>query len=811
MNPEPSAKQQLGGQARRRILPALLMLLTMACLPAPAAAYANSRGLRINEVQAGNHMTLIDSVVCDWIELYNGGESAVDLSGWGLSDAKALPYKAVLSGTLAPGAFMTLKASSEGLGFALAREGERITLTAPEGRLADEFSYERLPWDACMAWDGQRWRETWRPTPGEENLVVTRDEAETSRYLNARARGVYISEVMAANGDYTPPRPSCDWLELHNPTDRTAELSGLYLASDADDLKRWAFPPGAVLSAGGRAAIYCTDDPVPAGNEGIYVNGAFKLDKSDGALILSDGENIIDCVSLGEQLGNVAYGRPEGKGAFRYLNKSTFLEENPAEGFEERVEAPVFSRGGGFVSAPFMLSISAPRESTVRYTLDGSEPGDDSPLYLEPLMIAGNMVVRAAARREGLIDSPVATHTYLFEQAPPCPAVCLSGDESVFYGAGGLFEKRNFSSLAQYRINVEIFAFDTVQVNQQAGFKLTGHTSRVFLPRTFSLYARPGLGEGSFQYNPFPDRSYSAYACFTLRSGGTDAMKARLRDGFLSRLAGGYNLMYLACAPAAVYVNAQYWGELNLRERANQDAVAQWEGIYDKELIDDILIIKNGGVRQQGSRDELEALAVYCRNYNLNFPMHYAYVAARLDIDSLFAHAAIEIITGNSDMSNIRFYKVPGGKWKLLLYDLDLAMKSVSSEPLDYYLGKKGGTAGSYYAELFTSLMQVRDVRVRFFTLTGRILLERFTRDKLTAELDAWQAAYAPLMQRHFERWPDRSFTEWEQEMDDFRDVLMKRPALVVQHLSRAYHLSQTESARFFGAFIEANSTGIMP
>ena len=806
MNPEPSAKKQQGGHTRRHILPALILLLIMACLTVPARAGAGRKKLRINEVQAGNHLTLIDGVVCDWIELYNGGESAVDLAGWGLSDAAALPYKAVLSGTLAPGAFMTLKASDEGLGFALAREGERITLTAPDGRITDEFSYEQLPWDACMAWDGQRWQETWRPTPGEENLVVTRDEAETSRYLSARARGIYISEVMAANGDYTPPRPSCDWLELHNPTDRTVELSGLYLSSGADDLKRWAFPPGAALSAYGRAAVYCTDDTVPAGNEGIYVNDAFKLDKSDGALILSDGENIIDCVSLGEQFGNVAYGRPEGQGAFRYLYKSTFLEENPAEGFEERVEAPAFSRGGGFVSAPFMLSLSAPGESKVRYTLDGSEPGDDSPLYREPLAITGNSVVRAIARREGFIDSPLATHTYLFEQAPPCPVVCLSGDESVFYGAGGLFEKRNFSSLAQYRINVEIYEYDAARVNQQAGLKLTGHTSRVLLPRTFSLYARPGLGEGTFQYNPFPDRSYSAYASFTLRSGGTDAMKARLRDGFLGRLASGYSLMYLACAPAAVYVNAQYWGELNLRERANQDAVAQWEGINDKELIDDILIIKNGGVRQQGSRDELEELAAYCKMYNLNFPMHYEYVAARLDIDSLFAHAAIEIITGNSDMSNIRFYRVPGGKWKLLLYDLDLAMKSVSSEPLDYYLGKKSNTAGSYYVELFTSLMQVREVRVRFFTLTGRILLERFTRDKLTAELDAWQAAYAPLMQRHFERWPDRSFAEWEQEMADFRGMLMKRPALVVQHLSRAYHLSQVESARFFGAFTDENN-----
>ena len=221
--------------------------------------------------------------------------------------------------------------------------------------------------------------------------------------------------------------------------------------------------------------------------------------------------------------------------------------------------------------------------------------------------------------------------------------------------------------------------------------------------------------------------------------------------------------MYLSCAPAAVYVNGRYWGELNLRERANRDAIAQWEGISDPEAIDDIIIIKNRGLSQQGSKAGLEELAAYCRKNNLNDPMHLAYVEARLDIDSLFAHAAFEIITGNTDLANVRYYKVPGGKWKLLLYDLDLAMLNLDSRPLDLFLGNESGAQRFMYLELFTSLMKVRDMRVRFLTLTGRILLERFTPDKLTAELDAWQAAYAPLIRRHVEHWPDTSFSDWEQ------------------------------------------------
>lgn len=49
----------------------------------------------INEIQSSNDKTLSDAygTSSDWIELYNAGTSAVDLSGWGLSDKASKPFK----------------------------------------------------------------------------------------------------------------------------------------------------------------------------------------------------------------------------------------------------------------------------------------------------------------------------------------------------------------------------------------------------------------------------------------------------------------------------------------------------------------------------------------------------------------------------------------------------------------------------------------------------------------------------------------------------------------------------------------------
>jgi len=780
-------------------------------LPVAVLAEEGEDSLRINEVCAASRLSAVDGRACDWIELYNPGDKEVQLSGYGLSDLAALPYRAKLSGTLAPGAYLVLAADEEGLGFSLTREEGLIVLTSPSGEVIDEVQYKNMPWDVSLAREGTQWKKTWQMTPGEPNRVVSSDERETALYLAAKERGVIISEVMAANGTYGASMLRFDWIELYNPTDEAVTLGGLYLSDDAGDLRKWAFHKFTSLSAGARAVVYCTDTPVTERGKGIFFNKAFQIDKSNGAIILSDGDKIIDCVSLGMQHANISYGRPEGQGAFRFLNQITFQKANPPSGCSERLPPVAFSQGGGMASSPFYLSLNAPEGSDVFYTLDGTEPTETSAMYTEPLLIGESMAVRAFSRLKGWIDSPVTTQTFLFDQPPAYPLVCVTGDPDFFFGNMGIFIKGAPKFIAERPVNVEIYENGTAQVNQQAGLRLTGGTSRMYLPRTFSIYARAGLGESSFQYNPFPDRYYSEYACFTLRCGGTDILWTHLRDGFLSHLAKGYGLMYLSFRPAIVYVNGQFWGALNLRERANRDAIAQWEGITDPEEIDDIIIIKNRGEEIQGSKKDLEELARYCRKNNLNDPDSLRYVLNRLDENSLFAHTAFEMITGNSDLQNVRYYRVPGGKWKLMLFDLDLSMHNTNDEALIYYLNS-GKIATKYcYGELFSSLMQVPAMRDRFLSLTGRILAERFAAPIVTAKLDEWRAAYAPLMRLHSQRWPGISFEYWENAMDNFQDMLTKRPVVVAEYLISSYLLSEAETERYFSAFLKANGTAETP
>ncbi len=169
---------------------ALAALLMTAGVPyggfANPTANAADFTVYINEICTQNKACLADSygVYSDWIELYNSGDTAVDLSGYGLSDKTDEPLLWVFPAgtTIAAGQrkiiFASKQASTETelhTGFALSKNGETLVLSNPQGEilqqvtvptLAEDSSYGRTP-------DGSETFEVMTATPGSANETVT--------------------------------------------------------------------------------------------------------------------------------------------------------------------------------------------------------------------------------------------------------------------------------------------------------------------------------------------------------------------------------------------------------------------------------------------------------------------------------------------------------------------------------------------------------------------------------------------------------------------------------------------------------------
>ena len=82
------------------IMSLALLLGAAGMFPAPKAAAAGA--VTINEVCPKNSTyPAPDGGLYDWIELYNGSGSAVEISGWGITDKEDTPYRFTIpSGTV---------------------------------------------------------------------------------------------------------------------------------------------------------------------------------------------------------------------------------------------------------------------------------------------------------------------------------------------------------------------------------------------------------------------------------------------------------------------------------------------------------------------------------------------------------------------------------------------------------------------------------------------------------------------------------------------------------------------------------------
>lgn len=77
------------------------------------------------------------------------------------------------------------------------------------------------------------------------------------------------------------------------------------------------------------------------------------------------------------------------------------------------VERPIFSHNTGYYNQPILVSISTQTSnSVIYYTLDGSEPSIESPIYTAPISISETTIIKAFAVRPGWINSFVSTASY---------------------------------------------------------------------------------------------------------------------------------------------------------------------------------------------------------------------------------------------------------------------------------------------------------------------------------------------------------------------------------------------------------------
>ncbi len=256
----------------------------------------------INEVRADGSGSAAGAEGMDWIELYNPGIEAVDLTQWSLSDGDD-PRQFVFpaSTVLERGAYLVVGcrggsgAGSIEAGFGLDAEGDRVFLYDAQTNRVDAVAFGPLPtgYGFGRGAGGGGWVLT-EPTPGDRNEPAAL----------APVTKVVVNEFQA-----NPPPGDGDWLELRNlDPDRPAALQGAFLAT-SNALFEITAP--VFVDAGGHVRLWADEEP---GADHVD----FKLSAAGGAIALWDSVGIEwTRINYGAQREGTVQGRwPDGTGAW---------------------------------------------------------------------------------------------------------------------------------------------------------------------------------------------------------------------------------------------------------------------------------------------------------------------------------------------------------------------------------------------------------------------------------------------------------------------------------------------------------------
>jgi hypothetical protein len=646
-------------------------------------------GVYINEYMSKGQSVFYDEngEFNDWFEIINLREDEVNLEGYFISDNLYNPTKwAFPNINLKSGQAIAVFADSKDINsddnihtnFCISPE-EKLYLYDNDRVLIDIITIVETDQNVSYGRDKnniENWVYFSVPTPGQENITKGYTQKKTAN--ETLSDYLFISEVMPTlDNNFDGEDEHGDWIEIYNASENEINLAEFGLSDNKDDLGKWIFPSESKIAAGEYLLVFASKKN-KVDEEG-FLHTNFKLDAMNEEVFLTSSFGfIIDSLKPKYVHTGHSLGRKETKEVFIF-RKPTPKTANSDNYFLGYTTPVVFSKPPGQYEEVFDLELTCKEnDAKIYYTLDGSTPTSESIEYTLPIHIKNIMTVRAMARSNQKLKGEVVTHNYIIGKTHELPIVFISTDRENLYGDSGIISRPSRTN--QVLANIEIVEADNAgSASFDAGIRIFGNTSRYAQQKSFAVELARQFGMPELRYPLFLDdlKTPDTFKSFVLRNGGSEEWnRTKLTDASLMSLSRlGMNVDAQAYRPAAIYINGDYYGLTNIREKLNRDYIETRYGV-DGDLIK-IIEPAPGKIYREvhGSKEDFEVLVKYIKQNDLNNYNVYKNVEKHLDIDNYIDTILAHILLGNKDSGNLKFWKpeIKEAKWRLFLFDLDRA------------------------------------------------------------------------------------------------------------------------------------------
>tara|TARA_R110000868_G_scaffold378658_3_gene644170 strand:+ start:23735 stop:26761 length:3027 start_codon:yes stop_codon:yes gene_type:complete len=628
-----------------------------------------------------------------------------------------------------------------------------------------------------------------------------------------------ISTLQDVNDEYS------DWIEIYNGTNSVVNLEGYFLSDDIQDSEQWAFPDIEIQPNGFLIVFASGNNRIE--NE-LHTN--FKLSKDGEFLALyNESGAYIDSIRFESQFSNISYGRnPEQTSDWLFFPNPTPDTENQNDG-RRYADSPMFSKSGGFYENTQSVYLSTyDPEDLIYYTLDGTTPTQNSSLFNEiPIELSSTTAIRAFTYNASKVSSAVVTHTFFIDEEVNLPFISIVTDPDNFFssetgiyvtGTNGVRGDcdgtiRNLNRDWERPINLEFYEMDGIpRINQEAGVKIFGGCSRTRYPqKSLALFARSEYEDGDFDYQFFEDKEIDSFESLILRSSADDQVSTMIKDAYSQYVQiGQMDIDYMAYRPVVVFLNGEYWGIHNLREKLNEHFIADNHGIEKDKIT---ILDRNASVIIGNDRNDYTNLLNFVESTNLSNSNAYAQVREMMDIDQYIDYQIANIYMAEVDWpgNNIKYWKAntPGKKlWRWLVFDRDQTFQTyrIPVNALDLATNPSFGWPNPKWSTvLFSRLQTSQAFNNQFIQTYAYHLTTTFEPNRLIDIANEFKMRIAPEIPRHIGRWggqidPDfnegwnisptfDSYEKWSDNIDSIQTFAVKRPEFAISNLENHFGL----------------------
>jgi len=628
---------------------------------------------------------------------------------------------------------------------------------------------------------------------------------------------VILSEMMSNNKSIIKDEDGefVDWIELYNTGTQAINLEGFYLTDDSTKKNKWIFPPLTIEVENYKIVFVSGKDRI-SGN----IHCSFKINQDGEGVYLYDPQlNLVSKLSVSCIPADYSYGTfPDASDENSYFKNPTPGFTNDGTSitvFQFEKDTVLFSHAAGSYTSSFSLSLSRINSSNkIIYTIDGSTPQENDWQYIDPITIQNNSfkenvysdistspfwrtpsekvykanVIRARAFVNGCPVSKTVTNSYFvgneLNDRYRFDILSLTSDPSNLFGnKNGIYVGGENADIGgnftlkgeewEREAHLELFRNGTKHLDWDIDIRTHGRYSRLKPQKSLRIYT-----QDSISFNFFPDKNISSYKRLILRTTDTHASTTLFKDELCSMIIKDLNIDYQSYLPLIVFVDGEYWGIHNLRERQDKFYV-QNNFNTDPENIDMLEFSLDADEEIEGDKAEYDQLINFIETHDLSINENYLAVSEKIDIDNFIDYQISHIYFSNYDWprNNVRTWKSKGpeGKWRFMFFDCDVCMIEDDYNHLFDFLS--GNEKYDRHTLIFRSLLKNEQFKQLFVSIFFNYLNTVFSPSKLLPLVNEFEIRYSPMVQEHINRWHmPENFSIWSQNVQELKSFVVKRP-----------------------------------